>query len=85
MDENGKTEILFNCDDQMYPDYNLKVVRKDERTGHLTVTFKGTSIHDEDVSLSYGAQYGPDILDLGAWGHIACQVVDAHIAKNAGR
>lgn len=71
-------DILFECKDHWYPEYNLKVIRKDDRTGTLTVTCKEETIHTQDVSLSYGAAFGPDVMDLGAWGHIACQVVDAH-------
>ena len=78
-------EVLYESVDQMYPDYTLKVVRKGDRTGHLTITFKGDILHQEDVSLSYGAVFGPDVMDIGAWGHIACEFVDKDVAKRAGK
>jgi hypothetical protein len=75
-------DVLFDCDDQMYPNYKLKVVR-DVCGGRLTVSFKGRVFHDQIVPLAYGAQFGPDVMDLGAWGHIACIVVDKHRADHA--
>lgn len=79
-------DIIFECQDQMYPDYKLKVVgdHANERMGVLNVYYKDKSIHEQPVNLSYGAIFGPDVMDIDAWGQIACQVVDHHREKHAG-
>ncbi len=74
-------EILYEMNDQMYPKYKLKVI-KDSCGGLLTVTFNDRVFHEQQVPLSYGAQYGVDGFDIEAWGLIACQVVDEHRAKH---
>lgn len=75
------SDILFECKDQWFPEYNLKVIRKDDRTGTLTVTHNEQKLYEQEVNLSYGAQFGPDVFDLGAWSYIACQVVDKHLQE----
>lgn len=71
-------QVLFNENDHKYPDYNLSVFRINGHTGHLVVSFKGIPIHEQDVLLSYGALYGPDILDITEWANIATKVTDKH-------
>lgn len=71
-------DVLYESDDKMYTDYHLKVIGMGNNTGHLTVTYKGKIIHQLSVPLAYGAIFGADVMDIESWGHIACQVVDAH-------
>ena len=76
-------QVLYESDDQFYPAYHLKVIRKNNDVGHLILTFNGNVIHCEDVPLAYGAQFGADRFDIENWGIIACQKTDEHRADNA--
>lgn len=79
--EEKPEDVLYDCADQWFPEYKVRVVRTGECIAKLTVSFNGRAIHKEDVSLSYGAKFGPDMMDIHAWGHIACRVTDAHLHK----
>lgn len=71
-------DVLYEVDDQWYPDFHLKVLGIGDRKGRLAVTFKGKEIYFEYVSLSYGAVFGPDIMDIDYWSHVACNIVDKY-------
>ena len=75
-------DVLYACDDQVYPDYHLRVVRADVG-GHLTVSFKGKAIYEQEVPLAYDARFGPDVMDIEEWGLLACKVTDEHRANHA--
>jgi hypothetical protein len=49
--------------------YECVVERTGVYQGRLTVTENNTSKHilDKDVSLSYGALFGPDAVDIAEW------------------
>ncbi len=49
--------------------YDCEVTRTGPYTGILTVvdTKKDEKILSEEVSLAYGAQFGPDIEDVSTW------------------
>lgn len=74
-------DILYETDDLWYPEYHLKVIRTGERTGKLTVAFKGTVIFSKEVNLYYGAHFGVDIMDCESWGLLSCQVVNDHLTS----
>lgn len=77
-----KTEdLLYDVSDAWYPEYHVKVVGTGERTGKLTVSFKGKAFYAEPVILSYGAIFGPDVMDIDFWSTTACYVVDKHLRK----
>jgi len=75
-------DVLYDRDDQMYPDYHLQVVRA-KVGAHLTVSYKGKPFYETEVPLSYGAPFGPDVCDIQDWGMIACEVTDKHRADHA--
>lgn len=58
--------------------YDCKVERTGERTGHLTVMDSQNSrlLLDEDVQLSYGAMFGPDMGDVAYWMDMCVNIVD---------
>lgn len=61
--------------------YDVRVTRTDHPyRGTLTVqdTEAGETLLTEEVSLSYGAAFGPDVADVEAWADRAVRVVDAH-------
>lgn len=58
--------------------WKAKVVRTSERAGELTVTESATGrvVHRENVGLSYGAVFGPDIADVTQWQDTVINVID---------
>ena len=58
--------------------FECRVTRTGERTGQLTVTenVTGQLLLDKEVGLSYGAQFGPDVGDVGYWQELCVEVVD---------
>lgn len=43
----------------------------------------GRCLHTEETNVSYGAQFGPDVLDVDQWGRRAQEIVDAWQAGQA--
>lgn len=59
--------------------FNCKVVRVDQSNGTLTVV-DGTDdsvLLCSPVVLSYGAQFGPDVVDVSLWQDMCIRAVDA--------
>ena len=58
--------------------YNCQVTRTDEYKGilKLTNTENDWVLVEQEVSLSYGAKFGPDIDDVAQWQEICIQAVD---------
>lgn len=59
--------------------WNVAVVQSgdDPYRGDLTVSDKeGNKVHHQTVSISYGAQWGPDVDDIAEWQAIALDVID---------
>lgn len=64
-----------------------KVVRTSNYTGTLTVVvpeIDDEEILREDVDLSYGAQWGPDVDDVRAWQDKAIEAIDNWIGEKDG-
>lgn len=61
--------------------YDCKVIRIDEYNGTLTVVNKaeGNVLLCEAVTLSFGAPFGPDTLDVLNWQDRCVQAVDAQL------
>lgn len=57
--------------------YECAVVRTGERFGQLTVKdTAGKLLLNEEVGLSYGAVFGPDVDDVRIWESMCIMVVD---------
>ena len=58
--------------------YNCQVTRTDEYKGilKLTNTENDWVLVEQEVSLSYGAKFGPDVDDVAQWQEICIQAVD---------
>jgi hypothetical protein len=58
--------------------YDCKVTRNLEYTGQLKVLDTETNqvLLDEEVRLSYGASFGPDVFDVADWRDKIIAVVD---------
>lgn len=58
--------------------YHCEVVRLEERKGQLTVKNVETNkvLLDQEVSLSYGAMFGPDVDDVAHWQDLCVNAVD---------
>jgi len=58
--------------------YDCKVTRNSEYSGQLKVLDTQTkeSLYDEEVFLSYGALFGPDVADVADWRDKIVKVVD---------
>jgi hypothetical protein len=57
--------------------YDCKVTRIDEYKGRLTVTdLFDKVLLDEEVTLTYGASFGPDISDVALWEDKSVEVID---------
>lgn len=58
--------------------YDCKVERVEDYLGHLTVVDTETSktMLDEDVSLMYGARFGPDVADVAFWEDMIIKAID---------
>lgn len=61
--------------------YDCKVERIDEYGGRLTVVDTETKnlMLDENVSLMYGARFGPDMSDVAHWEEMIIEVIDKPI------
>ena len=59
--------------------YEVKVVRKGEYQGYLTITdtTTGDALGSKDVGLAYAARFGPDVEDIRDWQEWAVGIVDA--------
>lgn len=63
--------------------YQVEVTRHPDNTSHGTMTIydhanNDSEIHTEQVSLAYGAVFGPDTGDVDAWMARAVRVADEH-------
>lgn len=58
--------------------YNCQVTRTDEYKGilKLTNTENDWVLVEQEVGLSYGAKFGPDVDDVAQWQEICIQAVD---------
>lgn len=51
----------------------------------LKIYLEDTLIHSQEVNVSYGAQFGPDIDDIRLWQHISTDAVDEWERDNASQ
>lgn len=56
--------------------YECEVSRTGEYKGQLTVSKGGETLYTEDVTLSYGAKFGPDVDDVWAWQESCVKFID---------
>lgn len=59
--------------------FKCSVVRSEDYTGKLIIVDtedEDKIIHKTDVSLSYGAMFGPDVSDISEWEEICINIVD---------
>ena len=58
--------------------YKCEVTRIDEYKGKLKVTNTENVfvLLEQEVGLSYGARFGPDIDDVALWQDLSCKAVD---------
>ena len=58
--------------------YDCKVVRSSQHFGQLTIYDNELShyLYSEEVRLSFGAPFGPDVLDVNEWMNTIEKVVD---------
>ena len=58
--------------------YKCEVTRIDEYKGKLKVTNTENAfvLLEQEVGLSYGARFGPDIDDVALWQDLSCKAVD---------
>lgn len=58
--------------------YRVTVTRTAEYRGRLRIvdTNGDDLVHEEEVRLSYGAIFGPDVADISRWQEIAMEAVD---------
>jgi hypothetical protein len=78
-------QVLWECQDQMNPDYRLKVVRMSPYRGQLSVFFKDNPFFTVEVPVMFDAKFGVDFSDMEQWGMIACKATQEDEAKRAGR
>lgn len=57
--------------------YEIKVARKGEYVGELTIADGDAILLTEEVGLMYGAPFGPDASDVWDWQQRAMEFVDA--------
>jgi len=48
----------------------------------VTVTKTGEVLLDEEVGLSYGAQFGPDVGDVADWQDKCIKVIDEYLGQS---
>jgi hypothetical protein len=58
--------------------FDVAVKRVDGSRGHLTISRDGKVLSQRDVTLSYGAAFGPDVGDVAEWEEWAVEYVDGH-------
>jgi hypothetical protein len=58
--------------------YGCSVARIDGRVGRLVVANEETKqiLLDQEVNLSYGALFGPDVDDVALWESICVELID---------
>ena len=56
--------------------YEVQVVRLAPYIGKLTISDDGEEIFSQQVALSYGAVFGPDVSDIAEWQEIAANFID---------
>ena len=58
--------------------YQCEVTRVEDYKGLLKVTNTENNfvLLEQEVALSYGAQFGPDMADVAEWQHLIIQAVD---------
>jgi len=56
--------------------YHCTVERLNEYQGVLTIKKNNTRIYSTAVHLSYGAVFGPDVMDIAEWESICVNYVD---------
>ena len=70
-------EVIFTAKlDKQYP---VRVIRTGDRTGRLEVYQDDEAtepLRTWDVSLGYGAIFGPDVLDVEEWHGIVAEYID---------
>ena len=76
-----KTPLVQNPDTAIWSSmldrrYTVAVNRLGQYRGELMIRDGAQLIHRQEVSLMYGAIFGPDIDDVSAWQEIATRVVD---------
>lgn len=57
--------------------YKCQVTRTDAYTGILTISNKDKTLFSKEVSMSYGALFGPDVADVNYWENICVDYVDS--------
>lgn len=63
--------------DQVDKKYDVYVAREDSKyKGTLKIELNGQLLHSQEVDISYGARFGPDIQDVHDWQNICCAFVD---------
>jgi hypothetical protein len=65
---NSKLDNRYNCEVKRISDYKGQLTVLDEENGEL--------ILNEEVGLSYGSMFGPDIADLQLWQDMIIKAVD---------
>jgi hypothetical protein len=56
--------------------YEVQVVRLAPYIGKLTIRDDGEEIFSQQIGLSYGAVFGPDVSDIAGWQKIAANFID---------
>lgn len=59
--------------------YRVTVIRTAPYRGTLRIEDREVDriLHEEEVSLSYAAMFGPDLADVARWQELAMQVIDS--------
>jgi hypothetical protein len=73
-----EVSVVWECQDSINPDYKLVVLRTEPYKGLLTVSCKDKVFYTHPVPISFDAKYGIDMGDYESWGHLACEVTQAH-------
>ena len=63
--------------------YNCQVIRETESQGKLTIEQDGNVLFIKNVSLSYGAIFGPDVADVAYWEDQCVNFVDGLANENS--
>ena len=68
--------------------YQIEVQRSGEKSGILIIfdhNDGNKAIFKSNVNLSYGAVFGPDVMDVELWQNMATDAVDFGTSKNGRR
>ena len=79
-----EVSVVWECQDNINPDYKVVVLRTEPYKGLLTVSCKDKVFYTKPVSITFDAQYGVDIGDYTSWGGLACEVTQAHERLQSG-